>query len=227
MKDCIKAPGVQCSLSSVPPFDLRSVAYEVATAGIEAFHVDIGDGHFVPRLYSTLNLVKQLSETFDIPVEVHLMVADPIRWIDVAASAGAKRICAHAEALPYPTRFANLAKSAGMLPGLAFNPTTPVDNYVFTLNQFERVNILTNEPDGMGEGFITSLLGKIERIGSLVPTKTRFQVDGSIRLENISTLAQMGVTDFVIGRALVGTDFNSRKSFIDDVLISATQNCVI
>lgn len=171
--------------------------------GIDAFHVDVSDGSFTPELIFNLRVIRAIAAVTTRPVEVHLMVEEPERWIMPVIRAGAMRVAFHAEATRYPLRCAAACRAAGASPTLAINPATAIEPLLYAVSEVDRVNLLSTEPDEAGEAFIDATLAKVERTAALLPNNVRLQVDGGIDSESASALVDRGAVDLVMGRALL------------------------
>jgi ribulose-phosphate 3-epimerase len=170
-------------------------------------HVDVMDNHFVPNLTLGLPIVQSLLRVTDIPMDCHLMIADPARWAPGYAEAGARNVTFHAEAAPDPVAVARDLRAAGALAGLAIKPGTPLDPYVDILREFDTLLVMTVEPGFGGQAFIAEVLPKVREARRLVNTghlDVRIEVDGGVTEDTIVAAAEAGADTFVAGSAVYG-----------------------
>lgn len=172
-------------------------------------HVDVMDNHFVPNLTLGLPIVKRIIEVSPIPVDVHLMIANPDLWAPQYASAGAHSVTFHAEAASAPIRLAREIRSLGCQVAIALKPATAIEPYLDFLGEFDMVLIMSVEPGFGGQSFIPQVLSKaraakerIERDG----LKTALQIDGGINTKTIALAAEAGIEIFVAGSAVYDSE---------------------
>jgi ribulose-phosphate 3-epimerase len=193
---------------SILSADFSRLADEVrAVEGSDWLHVDVMDNHFVPNLTLGLPIVQSLLKVTDIPMDCHLMIADPARWAPGYAEAGAHNVTFHAEAAPDPVSVARDLRAAGALAGLAIKPGTPLDPYVDILREFDTLLVMTVEPGFGGQSFIAEVLPKVREARRLVNTghlAIRVEVDGGVDADTILQAAEAGADTFVAGSAVYG-----------------------
>jgi ribulose-phosphate 3-epimerase len=183
--------------------DLRSIA----TA--DYAHVDVMDNHFVPNLTLGLPVFERLVQVSPVPVDGHLMIADPDRWAPAYAEAGAASVTFHAEAAQAPVRLARELRRLGARAGLALRPATPVEPFLDLLGEVDMILVMTVEPGFGGQSFIEGTLPKIRRVRQAVSAAgldVHVQVDGGVSRETIERAAEAGANVFVAGSAVFGAD---------------------
>lgn len=187
---------------------LGALVQEVAAAGADRIHVDVMDGHFVPNLSMGAVVVEGLRPVTTIPLEVHLMVEDPGRFLDGFVKAGADTLIVHLEVLPDPRPMVeHIKKGLGKKVGLAFNPDLPVERIEPYLKDIDLALCMTVFPGFGGQAFIPESLGRLQQLRALVNShnpKCEIEVDGGIGAKTIADVAKAGATVFVAGSAVFG-----------------------
>ncbi len=180
----------------------------VEKAGADYIHVDVMDGHFVPNITAGPPIVKAVRKVTSLPLDVHLMISDPDKYIDEFAGAGAHMITVHAEASVHLHRTIQHVKAAGARPGVSLNPATPLDHLQYVLDELSMVLLMTVNPGFGGQEFIRSVVPKIQALRTMVRERSLsvdIEVDGGINPETIRETASAGANVFVAGSAI----FNS------------------
>ncbi len=172
-------------------------------------HVDVMDGHFVPNLTIGLPVVEALHRHARLPLDCHLMIADPDRWAPGYAEAGARSVTIHVEAASAPVRTLRAIRAAGARAGLAFNPATPVLPDADLLSEIDMLLLMTVEPGFGGQKFLDLVLPKVRRARELISAhggEIWLQVDGGVSEETIGRCAEAGADMFVAGSAVYGAE---------------------
>ena len=181
----------------------------VDRAGADYIHVDVMDGHFVPNITIGPLVVAALRKVTGKPLDIHLMIENPDRYIPDFASAGADIITVHQEAVPHLHRTVQQIKSLGKRAGVSLNPATPVETLDVILDDLDLVLIMSVNPGFGGQTFIPSALDKIRVLRQRITQRglaTELQVDGGVKLDNIRDVAAAGADVLVAGSAVFGTD---------------------
>ena len=195
---------------SILSSDFSKLAEEVSlvgAAGADWIHVDVMDGHFVPNLTIGAPVVKSLRPTTDLPLDVHLMIAEPDRYLDDFIAAGADWVTFHIEAEPDPRPLLDRLHAAGRRGGLALRPGTPVESVLPFVDACDMVLVMTVEPGFGGQSFQEAPLAKIAAIRAAADAAGRtveIEVDGGIDLETLPVAAEAGANVFVAGSAVYG-----------------------
>ena len=195
---------------SILSADLGRLGEQIARAaagGAEWVHVDVMDGHFVPNLTFGAPLIRALRRITDLPLDVHLMVQHPERYIAEYAEAGANVFTFHPEATVHVQRHLAAIRERGMLAGLAFNPGTPLGALDETVADVDLVLVMSVNPGFGGQRFLPAALDKIRRARALLDragSRAALQVDGGITVSTIRPAWQAGVDTFVAGTAVFG-----------------------
>ncbi|GAM09228.1 ribulose-phosphate 3-epimerase [Geobacter sp. OR-1] len=185
----------------------------VTTAGADYIHIDVMDGHFVPNITIGPLIVEAVRTVTDQPLDVHLMITDPDRYIADFAKAGADIIVVHAEACNHLNRTVQLIKSLGKKAGVSLNPATPLQCLDYVLDDLDLVLLMTVNPGFGGQSFIDACIPKIQTLRGMLDRKgleTELEVDGGVKIENIARISHAGADVFVAGSAVFGsTDYSA------------------
>jgi ribulose-phosphate 3-epimerase len=191
--------------------DFARLADEAALVAETAdwLHIDVMDGHFVPNLTIGLPVVAALHKHAALPLDCHLMIADPDRWAPDYAAAGARNVTIHVEAASAPVRTLRAIRSAGARAGLALKPGTAVEPYADLLPEIDLLLVMTVEPGFGGQPFLDLVLPKVRRARELIVRhggEVWLQVDGGVTEETIGRCAEAGADVFVCGTAVFGAE---------------------
>ena len=182
-------------------------AIEQVTETADIIHVDVMDGHFVPNLTVGPPVVASLKRRTKLPLDVHLMVDNPISLIESFARAGADTLVVHLEACAHLHRAMQLIHDAGCTAGVAINPGTSLYALEEILPFVDVVLLMTVNPGYGGQNYITGMLDKIRRLRRMLDTLGRpvhLQIDGGLNLENIRENYLAGADMIVVGNAVYG-----------------------
>ena len=171
----------------------------------DLLHVDVMDNHFVPNLTLGPVVVEALRRATTLPLDLHLMIADPDRWAPEYVGLGASLVTFHVEAAADPVRTARAIRSNGGRAGLALKPGTPLAPYVEILPEFDMVLVMTVEPGFGGQRFISEMLPKIREARRAIANLDLdmwLEVDGGINADTAAQCAEAGADVFVAGSAV-------------------------
>lgn len=181
---------------------------DVEKAGADWIHVDVMDGHFVPNITLGPMIVEAVSRSASLPLDVHLMIENPDKFIPAFAEAGAGFISVHTETCPHLHRTVELIKSSGCRPGVVVNPATPLSVLDWILEDIDFVLIMGVNPGFGGQSFIRSTLDKVHALKQTIVKKglsTLIELDGGVNRETIAEIAAAGTDVFVAGSAVFGS----------------------
>lgn len=182
---------------------------EVTKAGADYIHIDVMDGHFVPNITIGAPVVAALRSWTDLPLDVHLMIERPERFIPQFVEAGANILTVHVEACQHLHRIIEEIKSMGIKAGVSVNPATPLNLMNEILNSVDLVLIMTVNPGFGGQVFIPQMLGKISRLRQELDEKglnVELEVDGGITAELAPEVVKAGARVLVAGAAIFSTN---------------------
>lgn len=187
---------------------LGELVREVETAGADRIHIDVMDGHFVPNLSMGAVVVKGLRPVTKLPLEVHLMVEDPGRFLDGFVQAGADTLIVHLEVLPDPRAMLDhIRRGLGKKVGLAFNPDMAVARLEPYIRDIDLALCMTVYPGFGGQAYIPESTRRIRDLLALVNqhnSQCEIEVDGGIDRKTIPVAAAAGATVFVAGTSIFG-----------------------
>ncbi len=186
---------------------LADQVLQVVAAGADRIHVDVMDGHFVPNISFGPVIVRWLKPLCKIPLEIHLMISEPDRYLEAFAQAGADTMIVHQECATHLHRSVQAIHALGKRAGVAINPATPASVLEEILPDLELVLVMTVNPGFGGQRFIGTTLPKIHRVRAMiddVAESCELEVDGGIEPHTASLVVEAGARVLVAGSAVFG-----------------------
>ena len=185
----------------------------VEAAGADVIHVDVMDGRFVPNITIGPLVVEAIRKATRLPVDAHLMIVEPERYVEAFARAGADLVCVHAEVSPHLHRTLQAIRAAGARPAVALDPSTPLEAVEWVLGDLDMVLLMSVNPGFGGQSYIPAVTEKVRRLRRLADERglaLEIQVDGGIKPSTVAAVAAAGANVLVAGTAVFGApDYRS------------------
>jgi ribulose-phosphate 3-epimerase len=197
---------------SILSADFARLADEIAkveAGGADLIHCDVMDGHFVPNLTIGPAVVKAVHRATSLPLDVHLMITDPDKYLEAFVDAGASMITVHAEILPHLHRTLTRIRELGARAGVAINPSTPVAAVREVVRELDHVLVMSVNPGFGGQPFIARSIEKVAEARDWLTRASSdavVEVDGGVDAENAALLVQAGASILVAGASIFHTD---------------------
>ena len=197
---------------SILSADFAALGEAIAAAergGADLIHVDVMDGHFVPNITIGPPVVKSIRRVATVPLDVHLMIEEPDRYIEAFAEAGASMISVHAEVLPHLHRTVHAVQALGVKAGVVLNPSTPVVMLEEIAGDVDYVLVMSVNPGFGGQTFIPRSESKVQSVRALLDRvgnrAAPVEIDGGIDVENVRRVVAAGASIIVAGSAIFHT----------------------
>lgn len=192
----------------------------VDLAGADIIHVDVMDGLFVPSISFGMPVIKSIRKVTNKPFDVHLMINEPIRYIDDFVEAGADWLTIHVEACEDVEATLRKIKEAGIKPAISLNPGTKLEEILPYLEMVEMVLIMSVNPGFGGQKLIPETLDKVRRLRSIIDNKglnCEIEIDGGINLDNVEGIVADGADIIVAGSAVFKDPALNTKAFLEKI----------
>lgn len=179
----------------------------VEAAGADWLHIDVMDGQFVPNITMGPIIVEAARRVTQLPLDVHLMIASPERYVNDFINAGADWLSVHVEACLHLERTIQMIKEKGVKAGAVLNPATPLNTLEWVLGDLDYVLIMSVNPGFGGQSFVKSSLEKIRALRGMIDERelaVLIQVDGGVNADTIASVSEAGANVFVAGSAIFG-----------------------
>ena len=195
---------------SILSADFGRLAEEVRAAeaaGADWIHVDVMNGRFVPNITIGPLVVEAVRKVTRLPIDAHLMIVEPERYVEAFAKAGADWLSVHAEVSPHLHRTLQAIRAAGAHPAVALNPSTPLSAVEYVLGDCDMVLVMTVNPGFGGQTYIDACTDKVRKLREMADARglaLEIEVDGGVKPDTVSRVAQAGANVFVAGTAVFG-----------------------
>ncbi len=180
----------------------------VSRGGAHLIHMDVMDGHFVPNITIGPLVVNSVKNASRLPLDVHLMITEPDRYINAFVKAGADRLSVHVEACVHLHRTLTMIRSTGVKAGVAINPSTPLGHLAEILHLVDFVLVMAVNPGFGGQDFIPETIDKIARLNNVIRSRNLraiISVDGGVNLSNVKELVRAGARIVIAGNSVFKT----------------------
>jgi ribulose-phosphate 3-epimerase len=220
-----KAVKFEASLACANFRNLAADIEQLSAAGIDILHIDIMDGKFVPNFGLDFNIMEAARSLCSLPLDCHLMVSEPERYIERAVVAGAEYVTIHCEATYHVQRALREIRGAGACAGIVLNPATPLCNLDYILDDIDIVTVMTVNPGFAGQELIPAMIRKIQDVNNLLCStghdSVEIQIDGNVSFENIPCMVAAGATMLVGGTSSIfrkGYSIAEAHAVVKDIL---------
>lgn len=190
------------SLLSTDFLKLQEELTALEEAGVDGVHFDVMDGQFVPNISIGLPILEAVRKGTQLPIDVHLMIEEPEKYVELFAEYGADMISVHVEATPHIHRVIEQIKNKNVKAGVVINPGTPVDAILSVIKMVDYVLVMTVNPGFGGQSFITDTVDKLDQLSKIkdeLNLDFEIEVDGGINNETVETVINHGATMLVAG----------------------------
>jgi len=207
LKQMRRAAKIAPSILSADFARLGDEIQRVEAAGADLIHFDVMDGHFVPNLSIGIPVLESVRKITRLPLDAHLMIDDPGRYLEAFVKAGADSISVHVEVCPDLPAIARQMRALGVRASVAINPETAPDRVIAAAEHFDMILVMSVHPGFGGQGFIPETVAKLRTIRETIDRRgleVDLEVDGGIKIDNVATAAAAGANVFVSGSGIFG-----------------------
>ncbi len=204
----MKRPIIAPSILAADFAHLQNEIEMINNSEADWFHLDVMDGLFVPNISFGMPIIKSIAKHAKKPLDVHLMIVDPDRYIKAFADSGANNLSVHYEACPHLHRTIQAIKAEGMTAGVAINPHTNVLLLEDTINDIDLVCMMSVNPGFGGQSFIENTYKKIRQLKNIIQANnasTKIEIDGGVTDKNAKYLMEAGADALVAGSFVFGS----------------------
>jgi ribulose-phosphate 3-epimerase len=182
--------------------NLEREVVRLEEAGVEALHMDVMDGNFVPNMTYGMPIIEAISRLTKMPIDVHLMIREPAKYAQSFIDAGADLITFHIEAQPAPSELLKKIQSQGVAAGLAINPSTSMDRLLPYVGDCDLVLVMSVEAGFGGQKFNPIALGRLQQLRQQFGSQLLLEVDGGVNASTAGSCQQAGADLLVVGSAI-------------------------
>jgi ribulose-phosphate 3-epimerase len=203
-----RPPQISASILNADFASLGAEVERAARGGVDSIHLDVMDGHFVPNISLGPVVVEAVRPVTQLPFHSHLMISEPLRYVDEFAEAGSDLVIFHVEADDDPDAVIDAIRAAGKQPGIAINPETPAESVHPYLERLEMLLVMTVHPGFGGQAFIHDVMPKLRSLGAEIERRgleLPIGIDGGVNAETIGEAYAAGGEVLVVGSALYRT----------------------
>lgn len=212
------------SLLSANFAELEKEIKKLENGGADYLHIDVMDGNFVPNISFGTPIMRSIKKITNLPLDVHLMIDKPERYIEDFVEAGADIITIHGEATTHLHRVIQLIKSFGIKAGISLNPATSLESLKYVIDDIDLILVMSVNPGFGGQSFIPVIKEKIKATRELIDEKSLdiiLEVDGGVKIDNISEIVTLGADLVVVGSDIFNsTDIESRTRAFKEKLVN-------